>query len=217
MKDIPAIKGRYYIRELVSQGEHEHQDFKFAITDARKIARSISAFANNDGGHLLVGVKDNGVIAGVRSEEDIYMIETAAQSFCSPEVDVQFTAFKVDPGVVVYRATIPKHPAPPVMVREAQGVLKAYYRVKDENIAADEMQLAGWRCASEDGGALIQLTESHRSLLDALRGVEGMSLDHVMRLTHLSRQGALEMVASLAAAGVVTIVNDGTHAVIRLV
>ena len=52
MKDIPAIKGKFYVSRLIEEGEHEHQDFKYAISDARKIARSISAFANNDGGRL---------------------------------------------------------------------------------------------------------------------------------------------------------------------
>ena len=56
-----------YIHRLISEGEHVHQDFKFEISDARKIAKSISAFANTEGGRLLVGVKDNGKIAGVRS------------------------------------------------------------------------------------------------------------------------------------------------------
>lgn len=48
MKDLKAIKGKYFIHRLIQEGEHEHQDFKFQISDARKIARSISAFANND-------------------------------------------------------------------------------------------------------------------------------------------------------------------------
>ena len=60
-----------YIQRLISEGEHVHQDFKFEISDARKIAKSISAFANTEGGRLLVGVKDNGKIAGVRSENVI--------------------------------------------------------------------------------------------------------------------------------------------------
>ena len=81
MKDLRPVRGRYYIRELISQGEHEEQDFKFAISDARKIARSVSAFANNRGGRLLVGVKDNGTIAGVRSEEDIFVVEQAARMY----------------------------------------------------------------------------------------------------------------------------------------
>ena len=63
-----------YIHALIAEGEHQQQDFKFEISDARKIAKTLSAFANTDGGRLLIGVKDNGKIAGVRSEEEKYMI-----------------------------------------------------------------------------------------------------------------------------------------------
>ena len=63
-----------YIHTLIAEGEHQQQDFKFEISDARKIAKTLSAFANTDGGRLLIGVKDNGRIAGVRSEEEKYMI-----------------------------------------------------------------------------------------------------------------------------------------------
>ena len=66
---MKALTDTQYIRQLVSEGEHCHQDFKFEISDARKIARSLSAFANTEGGRLLIGVKDNGKIAGVRSDE----------------------------------------------------------------------------------------------------------------------------------------------------
>ena len=63
-----------YIHTLIAEGEHQQQDFKFEISDARKIAKTLSAFANTDGGRLLIGVKDNGKIAGVRSEEEKYII-----------------------------------------------------------------------------------------------------------------------------------------------
>ena len=64
-------KSKHFIQQLISEGEHEHQDFKYQISDAKKIARSISAFANNSGGRLLIGVKDNGKIAGVSSAEEL--------------------------------------------------------------------------------------------------------------------------------------------------
>ena len=32
-------KKSHYIQDLILEGEHEHQDFKYQITDARKIAR----------------------------------------------------------------------------------------------------------------------------------------------------------------------------------
>ena len=84
-----------YIQRLIAEGEHCHQDFKFEISDARKIARSISAFANTGGGRLLVGVKDNGKIAGIRSEEEIYMIEAAANMYCKPTVELHTHTYHV--------------------------------------------------------------------------------------------------------------------------
>lgn len=205
IKDIPLIKGRYYVNGLVEEGEHEHQDFKFAISDARKIARSISAFANNDGGRLLVGVKDNGVIAGVRSEEDIYMIETAAETFCRPSVSVEFTAFKVDPGVVVIRAVIPRSPAPPVSVVEEGGQLRAYYRVADENILAHPLLLSRWRHQADRQGTLLQLTDAHRALIDLLREREAVTLEEYVFHSHLSTPTAIDIIGRLAAASVVTL------------
>jgi len=87
---------KVYLQQLIAEGEHQQQDFKFEISDARKIARSLSAFSNTDGGRLLIGVKDNGRIAGVRSEEEIYMIEAAAKLYCRPNVEIGVQTYEVD-------------------------------------------------------------------------------------------------------------------------
>ena len=166
MKDIRGIKGKYYIARLIEEGEHEHQDFKFAISDARKIARSISAFANNDGGRLLVGVKDNGVIAGIRNEEDIYVVEQAAGMYCSPPQEIHVTAFRTDGDKTVLRIEIDRAASRPVMVIEADGTRHAFYRVRDENILAPQLMLRAWReASSEKEGTLIALTDAGRSLM----------------------------------------------------
>lgn len=144
MKDITARKGRRHILDLVAQGEHERQDFKFLISDARKIARSISAFANHSGGCLLIGVKDNGVVAGVRNEEDIYVVEQAGELYCSPPQQVEFEAYSVDTGVVVIKALIKKADTRPVAVLEADGHSRVYYRVNDENIVAHPLMVSAW-------------------------------------------------------------------------
>ena len=65
-----------------------------------KIARSLSAFANHSGGSLLIGVKDNGAIAGVRNEEDIYVVEQAAELYCRPAQHLEFTALRADEGLL---------------------------------------------------------------------------------------------------------------------
>ena len=48
------------LHDLIAQGEHEQQDFKYKVTDAIKLARSVSAFANTNGGRLLIGLHAEG-------------------------------------------------------------------------------------------------------------------------------------------------------------
>lgn len=96
-----------YIQQLITEGEHVHQDFKFAISDARKIAKSLSAFANTGGGRLLIGVKDNGKIAGIRSEEELYMIEAAATMYCKPALQLDNRLYKVE-GKDVLEVYVPE-------------------------------------------------------------------------------------------------------------
>lgn len=50
---------KQYLQRLISEGEHQQQDFKYRVSDARKLARSVSAFANTDGGRLLIGALDD--------------------------------------------------------------------------------------------------------------------------------------------------------------
>ena len=73
-----------YLEELIAQGEHQQQDFKYKIQDPAKLAKSVSAFANTFGGRLLIGVRDDGKLSGVRDEEEIYMMRKAATECCHP-------------------------------------------------------------------------------------------------------------------------------------
>lgn len=210
MKDIKGIKGNYYIASLIEQGEHEQQDFKFAISDARKIARSLSAFANHSGGRLLIGVKDNGIVAGVRNEEDIYVVEQAAEMHCVPPQQIRVTAFKVDGGLTVMRVEIDRSEVRPVMVKEADGSLRAYYRVKDENIHAPDLMIRAWREAASPGGHLLSLSDEQKILLGAASEAGGTTPERFMVDAHLSKARAEDMIVSLHAMGLIDFVWDGT-------
>lgn len=211
MKDLKAIRGKFYIRQLIEDGEHEHQDFKFAITDARKIARSISAFANNDGGRLLIGVKDNGNIAGIRNEEDIFVIEQAAQMYCRPPQDLQITAFKVDGGAIVVRAEIKKAESRPVKCQEPDGSWRAYYRVKDENILAPQLLIKAWQRAESQTGEIITMSDAENTLMQLLNDSEGLTLEEFARSARISISSAEQIILRLYSIGVITFSYNGSQ------
>lgn len=199
MKDIPRQRGRRYIASLIAEGEHEHQDFKFAISDARKIARSISAFANAGGGRLLIGVKDNGVVAGVRNEEDVYVVEQAAERYCKPAVEVEFTAFSYDTNVIVIRASIPQAHQRPVRCQEPDGTWRAYYRVADENIVAHPLMVRTWLSETTSFSLTDELSRL-MELLDA--SPEGLDVADIARGLSVSVRRAESLVVALTSAGV---------------
>ena len=156
-----------HIQTLSLEGEHQMLDFKFEISDSRRIARSLAAFANTDGGRLLVGVKDNGVIAGIRSDEEIHMIEAAAEMYCRPKVHYTTVEWEINGkavlGVIVPKDELKKHKAP-----DNQGNYKIFVRVKDENLVADNILIKVWKADKQAIPAKIAFTATEMLLLHYL-------------------------------------------------
>lgn len=176
----------YYIQKLIDEGEHVHQDFKFAISDARKIAKSISAFSNTEGGRLLVGVKDNGKIAGVRSEEEIYMIEAAAKMYCTPEVNISNKIFRVQ-GKDVLEVCIEESKNKPVCAIDENNKSWAYVRINDENILADTVFLNRWKHNKQEEKVIVTYSEREKYLLDILSKNKELTLNQCSRLSRIPR------------------------------
>ena len=197
-----------YIRQLVTEGEHGHQDFKFEISDARKIARSISAFANTGGGRLLVGVKDNGKIAGIRSEEEIYMIEAAANMYCQPQVEIETKSYIVE-GRTVLKIDINEADNKPVYALNEENKPKAYIRIADENILASPVHLKVWQHTKEKEGILVSFKEKEQQLLDLLGENEYLTLNQCCKLCKSSRKSMCNLLADFIRFGLVSTVFQG--------
>ena len=153
-----------HIQKLIAEGEHQMLDFKFEVSDSKKIARSLVAFANTDGGRLLIGVKDNGAISGIRSDEEKHMIQTAAQMYCRPEIEYSAKEWNIK-GKTVLEVIIPKskhhkHKAP-----DHNNIYKVYVRVKDENIVANSILIKVWKHEKDKNNIRITFTDEEMLLL----------------------------------------------------
>lgn len=203
-----------YIYTLIAEGEHVEQDFKYEISDARKIARTLSAFANTQGGRLLIGVKDNGRIAGVRSDEEMYMIEAAAHLYCKPEVVVAMHVYKVE-GRTVVVAEVARAHSRPVMALDEQGRGWAYVRVADENILATPVHLRVWRDKSSERPEVLSFTPFERGVLELLSGDEECSMAHICRVMRASRPVIQRVLSQFINWGVVAMRYNGHGFVYR--
>lgn len=199
-----SISNNHPLLKRIEKGEGLHLDFKYEISDAPKIARSLSAFANTDGGSLLVGVKDNGVIAGIASEEEFYMIELAAQRYCQPEVEFHTKEWNPD-GKKVLEVIIPKGKNVPYKAPYKKGHLKAFVRVADENILACGVQMKVWAKQNSDQIISFSSKPEEHMLLNLLREKKAITLQQLRETTHLSRFRAENLLSDFIVLGLAQI------------
>ena len=184
-----------YIHDLTAQGEHRQQDFKYEITDAGKLARSVSAFANTVGGRLLIGVRDDGTIAGVKTEEEIYMMTRAAYGCCEPEADINFKTYHVD-GRNVAVATIPPATAKPVCAFDDEGHKTAYMRIKDENVVASPVIIEMWKQEQREEN-VMPYTDTESGLMEMMRLNPHQPLQVISKIAHIKRFLVIKILARL--------------------
>lgn len=185
-----------YLQQMISGGEGQQLDFKFEISDSKKIARTLSAFANSGGGTLLVGVKDNGRIAGVRSDEEYYMLEAAASLYCKPEVNFTVRQWQVD-GKTVLEARIEKSITPPHYARTNDGRWLAYVRVDDENILANGIMIRVWNRKNRKGGTLVRYSAKEKILFDYLKDNDNVTVSLFQRIAKINARTAATILVNL--------------------
>lgn len=179
----------HHITKLISEGEHQQLDFKFEIADAHKIARTLVAFANTDGGRLLIGVKDNGVIAGVRSEEEYYMVEAAAKIYCKPAVDFSVKEWNLNKKNIL-EVIILKSLNRPHYAQQKEGNWLAYHRVGDQNFVVNRILMRVWKLENTQKGVYLKFTDPEKLLLEHLETNPSISLSKFIRLAGISRNKA---------------------------
>jgi len=184
-----------YILRMIAEGEHQQQDFKMRVDDARKIARTLVAFANSDGGRLLVGVKDNGNVCGVRPDEEYHMLETAAQQHCRPALALEVQLWKSDHRTVMEVRVSPSANRPHQAEVEP-GEWKAFIRRGDQNLPAPGVLLEVWRHGEELRPWHYTHTEREMSLFRELAShPEGLSLSALIRAVRMPRPAMVRLLA----------------------
>lgn len=185
-----------YLKRLISEGENQQLDFKFCISDSRKIAKTLSAFANSEGGRLLIGVRDNGTIAGIKSDEEIYMVDTAALLFCRPEISFS-TKLHIVGGKSVLEVIVTKGNKRPYQARDENGKWNSYFRHNDQNLVANRVLLQVWRKRERRSGVLVKFSKTENTLLEYLGKNKSITLSKFRKITGIKLYKAESILANL--------------------
>lgn len=147
------------------------------------------AFANTDGGRLLIGVKDNGKIAGIKTDEEFYMVEAAAKIYSKPAISFITQQWQIE-GKTVLEIKIEESKTKPHFAKDENGKWLAYKRIDDENFLAHKIQVNVWRKQNSAHGIYFTYSDDEKMLIEILQKYEAVSFSKYLRIAHISRQTA---------------------------
>lgn len=185
-----------YLKILIAEGENQHLDFKYCVSDSRKIARTLTAFANSDGGRLLIGVRDNGTIAGIKSDEELYMVDTAAHLFCRPEISFTIKQH-TSGGKTILEVMVMKGEKRPYQSKDEKGKWLPYFRNHAQNLVANRVLLQVWRKKEKQSGVMVKFGKAENTLMDYLGKNGSITLSGFRKIARIPAYKAESILANL--------------------
>jgi hypothetical protein len=205
----------HHVKRLINEGEHQHLDFKFEISDAAKIARSLVAFANTEGGTLLIGVKDNGSLKGIQSGEELYMVQRASKNFCQPEVVFTSKEWILE-GKKILEVKVPVSEQLPHRAPDTQGNYKVFVRVNDQNMMAPGIQIKIWKKQQAAKAVQITYNQQVKELLMLVESQPGLGIIELKAKLNISKHKLEDLLADLIVMKVIQVKRVGNELVFQL-
>jgi predicted HTH transcriptional regulator len=193
------------LRRLALEGEGLQLEFKRRATHPEKVVREMIAFANTNGGTLLVGIDDDGSIPGIKyPDEESMGIEDMLQ-LCKPKLVYHALIVAIADDRYVIRYDIPQSDKRPHFFEFETNLPSAYVRVADMSIKASaEMQEIIRRSKKKKD---IQFTygEHEKMLMEYLQRHSTITLAEFRTLTKLNRFKASRKLILLVLADVLKV------------
>ena len=107
--------------ELIRQGENSGVELKRDDLRREQLAREVVAFANFQGGRILIGVEDDGAVSGIQREDlERWVMDTVFGRTIHPQLLPYYETVRLDDGKQVAVVTVLPGTAKPYVVRHNQ-------------------------------------------------------------------------------------------------
>ena len=191
------------LRRLILEGEGVSLDFKKTITSCEKIAKTMVSFANNKGGRLLIGVADDGRIAGVKSEdEEKYMINRAAHLYAKPALEPSFEEIYIDDKTVLI-VNISSSDTKPHYALGEDKKWWVYVRIDDKSVLASAIVVEVLKRGARDEGVFLAYTINEKKLLEYLDVNKQITAKEYSTTLSLSRRNTQRILVNLVLSGII--------------
>lgn len=189
------------LHNLVQMGETAFVEFKQKVASPEKLAREIAAFANCDGGMILIGVGDRGELIGLETylEEEFWLQKAAAEE-CIPPVNITVELFQHGQRDILI-VKVPEAEQKPVYVKGHKR-RKVYVRVQDASVEASDEYIEVLKQGSSTEGVTFEYGEKEQILFRYLKEYSEITVKEFSNIAYINTYRASKILINLVSAGV---------------
>lgn len=189
------------LKNLIATGESSFLEFKHKVASPEKIAKEMVAFANTNGGRILIGVDDNGDIVGIESYyEEEFWLNQAAKDVCVPPIDIKIEMVHTGKKDVLI-VEVPESEKKPIALK-GRKKRSVYIRQKDENILASDDRVEVLKNKSSNDGVTFEYGEREQQLFRFLNEYGDITIERFAIISNITTYRAERILVDMASAGV---------------
>ena len=202
---------------MVRKGENDRLEFKKKVDYPEKVIKEITAFANTQGGELLIGVDDNREISGLKyPDEHRFALENAIESYCKPIISFQVEQIPVSENRFVLKYTIDKSERRPHSVRLTPGNDEYFIRVGDKSVKASREFVEIMERQRKGKNIQFYFGDSEKILMKYLEDNNFITIEQYALLASLKPYQAARKLILLVLANVLVVVPGEKQDVFEL-
>jgi hypothetical protein len=194
------------LKFLISQGEGATLEFKRKATYPEKIIREMIAFANTKGGILLIGIGDDGSLAGLKYPEEELHVMTEALKKVRPSLQYNVTLVPIAQSRTVIQYEIPESKRKPHYLIDEKKIKASFVRVDDKSIKASRELREIVKREQRMKDIRFHFGEHEKFLMQYLDEKKAITLKEFIALSGLKRLYASRKLILLVLANVLKII-----------
>ena len=188
------------------EGEGQHLEFKRKVSQPEKIVREMIAFANSEGGTLLIGVDDDGSLAGVKyPDEELLMVRQALDKHMRQQLVYHDSLIELTANKFVLRLDIPPNDKRPLYFIDEKDQRESFVRMNDMSIKASPQMNEIIRRKRQNKDVRFYFAEHELALMKYLDENKTITLQQFQKLTGLNQFSASRKLVLLVLANVLKI------------
>ena len=179
---------------------HFKREFSFKI-----------AFSNSNGGHLFIGVDDEGSIIGLKdAEEAHYVMEKAMQELCRPQIKYKYQIIPTNGKREILHYQFESGEKKPYYAfsKPFHKRGRSYVRLQDRSIQASREMRQILKLSLKEASTSFEYGQNEKMLLNYLGNHEEITVNTLCTISNIDKQLASQILIKLTINNVLKVIPD---------